>query len=135
MHCIAVINQKGGCGKTTVSINFAACLAAHNHSTLLVDMDSQGHCAVGLAVPEEQIERNIYDVLVSVRQDRQTKLKNVVWQIAQNFDLAPAGIELAALEPQLAGQDNTDECLKDLLAQEAQEYDFVVLDCPPSVGL
>lgn len=135
MHCIAVINQKGGCGKTTVSINFAACLAAHNHRTLLVDMDPQGHCAVGLAVPDEQIERNIYDVLVSARQDGQTKLKNIVWQIAQNFDLAPAGIELAALEPQLTGQENTDECLKDLLAQEAQEYDFVVLDCPPSVGL
>ena len=135
MRCIAVINQKGGCGKTTVAINLAACLAAQGHRTLLVDMDPQGHCAVGLAVPEDQIERNIYDVLISSRQDGQTHLKNVVWQIAQNFDLAPAGIELAALEPQLTDEDRRDQLLRELLAQEAQAYDFTIIDCGPSVGL
>ena len=65
MRTIAVINQKGGCGKTTVSINLSSALAARDYKTLLVDMDPQSHCAVGLAVPEEQIEQSVYDILVS----------------------------------------------------------------------
>jgi chromosome partitioning protein len=135
MHSIAVINQKGGCGKTTVVINLAASLANQGYRTLLVDMDPQSHCAVGLAVPEDQIERNTYDVLISAHSDTKTELKNIIWQIAQHFDLAPSGIELAALEPQLAGQDRREDCLKEVLAEEASEYDYVVIDCPPSVGL
>src|SRR5437588_6857960 len=67
MRTLAIINQKGGCGKTTTSINLAACLARLGHKTLLVDMDPQGHCGVGLAVPEEQIERTIYDALIEER--------------------------------------------------------------------
>jgi len=133
MRCIAVINQKGGCGKTTVAINLSACLAGLGQRTLLVDMDPQGHCAVGLAVPEDQVERNIYDVLISAHAGTKTELKSIVWQIAQNFDLAPSGIELAALEPQLAGQDRREECLRDVLAEA--DYDQVVVDCPPGVGL
>src|SRR6478672_2889258 len=63
MRIIALINQKGGCGKTTSSINLAACLAHMGQRTLLVDMDPQGHCAVGLAVPDAQIEKSVYDIL------------------------------------------------------------------------
>src|SRR3982750_4575139 len=63
MRTVSLINQKGGCGKTTSSINLAACLAHLGQRTLLVDMDPQGHCAVGLAVPDAQIERSVYDVL------------------------------------------------------------------------
>src|SRR3954463_2591285 len=63
MRTISLINQKGGCGKTTCSINLAACLAHLQQRTLLVDMDPQGHCAVGLAVPDAQIEKSVYDVL------------------------------------------------------------------------
>jgi len=135
MRCIAVINQKGGCGKTTVAINLSACLAAQSNRTLLVDMDPQGHCAVGLAVPEDQIERNIYDVLISVYSETKVGLKSIVWQIAQNLDLAPAGIELAALEPQLAGRDHREDCLKNVLQEENSDYDYVIIDCPPSIGL
>jgi chromosome partitioning protein len=135
MRCVAVINQKGGCGKTTVAINLAACLAEQSRHTLLVDMDSQSHCSVGLAIPEDQVEHNIYDVLISAHSDSQIPLKNIIWQISQNFDLAPSGIDLAALEPQLAGKDSREDCLRDVLAREAMEYDYVVIDCPPSVGL
>ena len=70
MRTIAIANQKGGCGKTTVSINLAACLAREGRRTLLVDMDPQGHCALGLAVPEEQIEVSIYDVLRTATERR-----------------------------------------------------------------
>ena len=65
MRIVAIVNQKGGCGKTTVSINLASALAELGQKILLVDMDPQSHCAVGLAVPEEQIEQSIYDVLIS----------------------------------------------------------------------
>lgn len=135
MRVIAVINQKGGCGKTTISVNLAACLAMQGRRTLLVDMDPQSHCAVGLAVPEDQIEANIYDVLISAHSQTKTELKHIVWQIAQNFDLAPSGIELAALEPQLAGREGREECLRELLHSCATGYNYVIIDCPPSVGI
>ena len=135
MLCVAVINQKGGCGKTTVATNLSSCLASQGRRTLLVDMDPQSHCAVGLAVPDDQIERNIYDVLISAYSDSKIELKSIVWQIGQNFDLAPAGIELAALEPQLTGQDRREDCLKEMLARDATGYDYVVIDCPPGVGV
>ena len=98
MRTIAIINQKGGCGKTTTSINLAACLARLGHKTLLVDMDPQGHCGVGLAVPEEQIERTIYDALIeAVRRQGRQAVSEIVWQIASDFDLAPSNIKLAGV--------------------------------------
>jgi chromosome partitioning protein len=135
MRTIAIINQKGGCGKTTVSINLASALAAENKRTLLVDMDSQGHCAVGLAVPEEQIELGIYDVLVNFRRGETVKLAEILWEISDNFELAPASIDLAAFEQQTIGVVDRENCLKDALATVAKNYDYVVIDCPPAVGL
>src|SRR5690242_4635455 len=88
MRTIAIINQKGGCGKTTTSINLAACMARLGQRTLLVDMDPQGHCGVGLAVPEEQIERTIYDCMIEEKDGKVSKLSDIVWQIASDFDLA-----------------------------------------------
>ncbi len=93
MRTIAIVNQKGGCGKTTVAINLASCLAAQGKKTLLVDMDSQSHCAVGLAVPEEQIEQSIYDVLISNARGEPIRLAEVLWQISESFELAPASID------------------------------------------
>ena len=105
MRTIAIINQKGGCGKTTTSINLAACLGMRlGQKTLLVDMDPQGHCGVGLAVPEEQIERTIYDALIEERDGKPARLADIVWQIASDFDLAPSNIKLAAFEQVFAGR-------------------------------
>jgi len=81
MITIAVVNQKGGCGKTTVSINLASALTEVAQRVLLVDMDPQSHCAVGLAVPEEQIEQSIYDVLISKSRNEPIKLTEILWQI------------------------------------------------------
>jgi chromosome partitioning protein len=135
MRTIAVVNQKGGCGKTTISINLACALAHAGFKTLLVDMDPQSHCAVGLAVPEEQIEQSICDVLISPSRGNELPLKEVVWEIADNFDLAPASIDLAAFEQQMAGIAERENCLKFVLEKLDGQYEFVVVDCPPAVGL
>jgi chromosome partitioning protein len=133
MRTIALINQKGGCGKTTSSINLAACLAYMEQRTLLVDMDPQGHCAVGLAVPDNQIEKSVYDILRSPAGT--ATLKDITWQIAANFDLAPAAITLAALETELHGVPGRQDRLADALSRVAGDYDYCIIDCPPNVGL
>jgi len=135
MRVIAVVNQKGGCGKTTVSINLASALAELGHRTLLVDMDPQSHCAVGLAVPEEQIEQSIYDVLISTSRNEPIRLTEILWQISDRLELAPASIDLAAFEQQMAGVAERECSLKNVLDGLENEFDFVIVDCPPAVGL
>lgn len=135
MRTIAIINQKGGCGKTTVSINLASSLAIMGHRTLLVDMDPQSHCAVGLAVPEEQIEQSIYDILVSHSRGEPIRLTEIMWKISENFELTPASIDLAAFEQQMAGVVDSELCLSKVLNTVKRNYDYVIIDCPPSVGL
>ena len=135
MRTIAVVNQKGGCGKTTVSINLASALAGMNQRILLVDMDPQSHCAVGLAVPEEQIEQSIYDVLISASRNEPIRLTEILWQISDRLELAPASIDLSAFEQQMAGIPERESCLKDALDDIKDDYDFAIIDCPPAVGL
>jgi len=135
MRTIAVVNQKGGCGKTTVSINLASALAEAGQKTLLVDMDPQSHCAVGLAVPEEQIEQSIYDVLISKSRNEPIKLTEILWQISDRLELAPASIDLSAFEQQMAGIAECESCLKNVLGEMKAEYDYAIIDCPPAVGL
>jgi chromosome partitioning protein len=135
MRTVSIINQKGGCGKTTTSINLAACLARLGHKTLLVDMDPQGHCGVGLAVPEEQIERTIYDSLIEPTDGRVARISEVIWQIATDFDLAPANIHLAGFEQIFAGRRGREDRLLSALQSVDDAYGWCIIDCPPSVGL
>ncbi|HUN81609.1 MAG TPA: AAA family ATPase [Phycisphaerae bacterium] len=133
MRTIAVANQKGGCGKTTVVINLAACLARENLRTLVVDLDPQGHCALGLAVPEEQIEISIFDALLS--QDGQFDLSRVTWQISTNFDLIPAKTNLAQLEERTVGIEGREKRFRHLLEPLRDKYDIVLVDTPPNIGV
>ncbi len=135
MRIIAVVNQKGGCGKTTVSINLASALAGTGQGVLLVDMDPQSHCAVGLAVPEEQIEQSIYDVLISTSRNEPIKLTEILWQISDRLELAPASFDLSAFEQQMVGIAERECCLKDALELIKNDYDYAVIDCPPAVSL
>jgi len=135
MKTIAVVNQKGGCGKTTVSINLASALAGAGQRVLLVDMDPQSHCAVGLAVPEEQIEQSIYDVLISASRNEPIKLTEILWQISDGLELAPASLDLSAFEQQMAGFTERESCLKNALNEIKSDYDYTVIDCPPAVSL
>src|SRR5580704_11581306 len=135
MRTIAIINQKGGCGKTTTSINLAACLARLGQKTLLVDLDPQGHCGVGLAVPEEQIERTIYDALIEESDGKAAKISEIIWQIASDFDLAPSNIKLSAFEQVFAGREGREDRLAKAISTIKNTYQWCIIDCPPSVGL
>jgi len=135
MRTIAIVNQKGGCGKTTVSINLASAFAELGKRTLLVDMDPQSHCAVGLAVPEDQIEQSIYDVLISRSRNEPIRVTEILWQIGDKLELAPASIDLSAFEQQMAGIGERECALKFVLDEVKDEFDYCVVDCPPAVGL
>lgn len=134
MRIIAIANQKGGCGKTTVAVNVAACLARENQRTLLIDLDPQGHCALGLAVPEEQIEVSIADILSAEDGRLPADLTRVTWQISSNFDLVPSRTDLSRLERALASVHDREQRLARALAPLHDRYDFVVLDTPPHIG-
>ena len=98
-------------------------------------MDPQGHCGVGLAVPEEQIERTVYDTLIDESDGKTAKMSEVVWQIASDFDLAPSNLKLAGFEQVFSGREGReDRALKALNGVRAT-YNWAILDCPPSVGL
>jgi chromosome partitioning protein len=98
-------------------------------------MDPQGHCAVGLAVPEEQVERTIYDALIEDRDGKAAKLGDIVWQIASDFDLAPSNIKLSAFEQTFSGRVGREDRLKKAVATVTNTYKWCIVDCPPSVGL
>ncbi len=134
MRIIAISNQKGGCGKTTIAINLAACLAREGQRTLTIDLDPQGHCALGLAVPEEQIEVSIAEILTADPDRELPDLSRVIWQISSNFDLIPSRVDLSKLERKLSDVDNRERRLERALQGVADRYDLVVIDTPPTIG-
>ncbi len=134
VRTIAVINQKGGCGKTTTAINLAAALAELDQRTLLVDVDPQGHCALGLAVPESQIESTIGEAMTATAPGTIDPAQ-LLWQVSRRLDLIPSTVSLARVERQLSDKPDRDVRLASVLRLYEGKYDFCLIDCPPNIGL
>lgn len=132
MRTIAIVNQKGGCGKTTTAINLSACLALNNKRVLLIDLDPQSHTSIGLGVKVEELEKSIYDVF---SESNRKSLDDVIIEIDQNFDLAPSQLILSAVEQELAGTAGRESVLARSFQNIESYYDYIIVDCPPSLGL
>ncbi len=128
---VAVANQKGGVGKTTTAINLAASIASRGFQTLLLDFDPQGNASSGVGYPRSKVERTIYDALVG-----SVSLADVILptEIATLF-VAPATPDLVGAEIELISADRRERFLADVIATVAARYDYIIIDCPPSLGL
>ncbi|OLC00596.1 MAG: hypothetical protein AUH30_02215 [Candidatus Rokubacteria bacterium 13_1_40CM_68_15] len=135
MRTIAVVNQKGGCGKTITSINLSAFLAREQRRVLLVDMDPQGHATLGLLTDAVHPSRTMYEVFVEEPGEQLTTLRDVIRTVRENLDVAPADILLSGVPEALAGQIGREDILSDAFASLSDDYDYVIVDCPPNVGL
>ena len=128
---IAVANQKGGVAKTTTVLNLAAGLGKRGKKVLVVDLDPQGGCATSLGISTDSINQTVYTVLMN----DETTFKDIVIKTNQYFDLAPSNIDLAGAEVELKQLMAAEQILKHKLKDVVDNYDFILLDCPPSLGM
>ena len=128
---IAIANQKGGVGKTTTTINLSACLAEAGKKVLTIDMDPQGNTTSGMGVEKNEVENTIYELLLG-----ESKLEDCI--IPLNFDnlsLIPSNVNLAGAEIELIGVEDKEFILKNAIDQVRDQYDFIIIDCPPSLNM
>ncbi len=129
---ISMVNQKGGVGKTTSTINLGSALASYGRKVLLVDFDPQGALSVGLGIPVYQLEKTLRNVIVG----EQLPARDVLIQTkVKNLDLLPSNIELSAAELELVSEVGREHVLASSLKPLINEYDFIIIDCQPSLGL
>lgn len=130
-YVIALANQKGGVGKTTTSVNLGACLADEGQKVLLIDLDPQGNATSGLGVDKRQIEQSVYDVMIN-----DVPITDVIQHSSHpGLDIAPTTIELSGAEVELTSMMARETRLKDSFGDVRKKYDFILIDCPPSLGL
>lgn len=128
---IAIVNQKGGVGKTTTSVNLSACLAEAGKRVLLIDMDPQGNATSGLGLNRGKLERSMYDVLIEDTAPENVMVKGPV----EGLFILPGTIDLAGAEIELVPRLARESRLKVMLESTRKEFDFILMDCPPSLGL
>jgi len=128
---IAIANQKGGVGKTTTAINLSACIAYKGKRVLIIDIDPQGNTTSGLGVDKKEINKSIYDVLIN-----DENIENVILDtVVENLKLCPSNIQLAGAEIELVSVISRETRIKRVLEGIKHNYDFIIIDCPPSLGL
>jgi chromosome partitioning protein len=133
MRVIASANQKGGCGKTTTAINLSSSLSLKGQKVLLIDFDPQAHATMGLNVKASDLDKTIYDV-ISPKKNWLWGIEDVLLPIKDNFDLAPSSLVLSAFEQELSGLERREHRLFQAIQSLKKQYDFIVIDCPPSIG-
>lgn len=132
MKKICIFNQKGGVGKTTTNINLCAYLAMEGYKVLTIDIDPQGNTTSGLGLDKNNLDLSIYDVLIS---DAKMKESIVKSDLVQNLCISPSTMELAGAEVELINRPDRENIMKNKLKEIENEYDYVFIDCPPSLGV
>lgn len=132
MKVICIFNQKGGVGKTTTTINLCSNLAIKGHKVLIIDIDPQGNTTSGLGIDKNSLDNSIYDILTT---DSKVKVAIIQTEIIENLYLLPSTKELSGAEVELIGLNNREAILKNKLSEVNGEFDYVFIDCPPSLGI